>query len=793
MGLAPPYRNDVHHHHIDTRNNDNDSSSSGNGDDDDGEGITRREYHSAHWDAFQTWGPLGTLLRLAVHSRNTLRAWVNTSKQAADSNTAANFIPEAARSSASSASKDGAQINPTVRPTADEPLIYGTTDGSRPVQLWPWWEGRGDRAIAGPWVVPELETEQLAGSHVFDPLSSTGLAGSSGALFNKMGLSFLTSQRSRSRRGAGSSRRSGSGGGGSAAQQVRKAQARSAEAVALLEWVSLGRVAPDYATLRSTPSAASSDYAAASRTQIQAALKFRPGNGAVGGGARTRDLFESFRSYLASLGFSQVVLPTNNLIREQAERQMEELKVASEGGNSASADGTTVGPGNTRSSAIAAVLGGVPSMPCDDAHTASVDAPTSPITGLCAHQQQQKQWNPGGHSTLGTPVALVQQANRDVGLSFLSGGGTGVSSGTASSSRRSQPPTPNSAGAPAEIPGTGAQHAFRGITALAPIQAGHGASTSAAAFARVIGHNHTWTGQPCSPFIYPYPFQVVQMPGGTARAGWWIPKDEVPEERRKKTRTVPGTLTSIVGEDGRVMGSVQEEDEEEEGHEQVKTAGAEADGEDEVMPYFQPRYVSIGVLVQHLLQAADIVPYLAQLPDIHTEEDSALASAAAYATAALTSTRSGPPRTTSREDTDESEDEEIEASDWKPLEAPQQEAIAAQLRAWAGPEGPERRAEARAASGERKAQIFTQAIGASDAQVGDAEGDASSTAGIEPKLATLENPADAVNKPTLATKFWPSDFASDYRAQLRALAESFYVKVHEEALSKVDSAPPVGQ
>ncbi|KAL9938808.1 hypothetical protein V8E36_002527 [Tilletia maclaganii] len=62
-----------------------------------------------------------------------------------------------------------------------------------------------------------------------------------------MGLFFLTSKRSRSRRGAGGSRRSGSGGGGNAAQQVRKAQARRAEAIALLEWVSIGR--PDCAAL----------------------------------------------------------------------------------------------------------------------------------------------------------------------------------------------------------------------------------------------------------------------------------------------------------------------------------------------------------------------------------------------------------------------------------------------------------------------------------------------------------------------------------------------------------------
>ncbi|KAK0553606.1 hypothetical protein OC846_002447 [Tilletia horrida] len=479
-------------------------------------------------------------------------------------------------------------------------------------------------------------------------------------------------------------------------------------------------------------------------------------------------------SYLASLGLSQVVLPSNNLIREQAERQMRDLKIASEGGHFANADGSMgAGPGITRNSAIAAVLGGVPSMPLMPTPPLQM-LPPPPSPGF-ARSNSTRSGTPGGMSSLGTPLALVQQATRDGGFPFHTSGNpvaTSAGSGSTASHRRSRPPTPGSATGTA----SGATSSVSGIPAMAPLAAGGGAS--AAAFAQVIGQNHTLTGQPRSPFIYPYPFQVVQTPGGTARAGWWIPKDKVPEERRKKARTVPGTLTSLgLGDDGRAgaMGSVKEEGEEEEEADQPPT-----DGQGEVMddeePYFQPSF------------------------RIFTpEEYSALASAAAYATAALTSTRSGPPRTTSREDTDESEEDEGETTDWKPLDIEQQEAIADQLRAWAGLEGPERQKEARAALGERKAQIFTQAVGGIAESMAhtpvDTDGDstaAASMTSVDAKLATLDNPADAVKEPALATEFWPSDFASHYRAQLRALAEGYYVKVHEEALSKVDSSPPVG-
>ncbi|KAE8227248.1 hypothetical protein CF319_g268 [Tilletia indica] len=534
-----------------------------------------------------------------------------------------------------------------------------------------------------------------------------------------------------------------------------------------------GHAPPSAAAANLTPATAipaglARTNSTASNRSVGAASSASHGSEGSAGSAPQTAQPPPIQSYLASLGLSQVVLPSNNLIREQAERQMRELKIASEGGHFASAHGSTVGAGKVRGSAIAAVLGGVPSMPLMPTPPLQMLPPPPSPGFIRMNSSGARSATPGGHSSVGTPLALVQQATRDGGFPFHSM--SSASSGsTSSTSRRSRPPTPGSAGL------NGNPGASSSLTAMAPLHinnAGSGPSSSAAAFANVIGNHHTLTGQPRSPFMYPYPFQVVQTPGGTARAGWWIPKDEVPEERRKKARTVPGTINSIGlgGEDGRGMGAVQEEDEEEEDTGAGAGQGAGADGDEEVMPYFQPSF------------------------RIFTpEEYSALASAAAYATAALTSTRVAPPRTTSREDTDESEDEEVEASTWKPLYPAQQEAIADQLRAWAGLEGPERQKEARAALGERKAQIFTQAVGGAE-QSGDADsGEAGQQQTVDAKLAAMENPTDVVNEPSLATEFWPSDFASHYRAQLRALAEGYYVKLHDEALSKVDSAPPAGR
>jgi hypothetical protein len=44
----------------------------------------------------------------------------------------------------------------------------------------------------------------------------------------------------------------------------------------------------------------------------------------------------------------------------------------------------------------------------------------------------------------------------------------------------------------------------------------------------------------------PYPFQVVQTPGGTARAGWWVPPEHVaPERRREAQRLSDGVATAV--------------------------------------------------------------------------------------------------------------------------------------------------------------------------------------------------------------------------------------------------------
>ncbi|KAK0530718.1 ERAD-associated protein [Tilletia horrida] len=219
---------------------------------------TRREYHSAHFDATQAWGPFGTFLRLAVHTRNTIREWVHASKDAADSNTAASYIADARKTGATA----GADVGPNGRRSdEDEPLLYAASDGARPLQLWPWWEGKGDRAIAGPWVVPELEHEQLAGSHIFDP-SAASSSSSSSALLGRLGSAILPSKRSRAKKGLKRTASSSSTASNAKLTPLQKAQRRRGEAIALLEWVAFGHVSPDYdallqqsESLRPTPSA----------------------------------------------------------------------------------------------------------------------------------------------------------------------------------------------------------------------------------------------------------------------------------------------------------------------------------------------------------------------------------------------------------------------------------------------------------------------------------------------------------------------------------------------------------
>jgi tetratricopeptide (TPR) repeat protein len=145
---------------------------------------------------------------------------------------------------------------------------------------------------------------------------------------------------------------------------------------------------------------------------------------------------------------------------------------------------------------------------------------------------------------------------------------------------------------------------------------------------------------------------------------------------------------------------------------------------------------------------------------LQPDEYAVLASAAAYATAALTTTTSdarpgGPSLRV---------DGGVPAQ--RPLTAEEQEEIAAQLRAWAGLEGPERQAEARQALEERQAELFAEQQRA--AQPGSSA--AGSAGGQKAQL-------------------FPPDFASHYRTQLRALAEGYYTRLHRDGLAQEHFAP----
>ncbi len=169
-----------------------------------------------------------------------------------------------------------------------------------------------------------------------------------------------------------------------------------------------------------------------------------------------------------------------------------------------------------------------------------------------------------------------------------------------------------------------------------------------------------------SPF--PYPFQVVQTPGGTARAGWWVPVSEVPEERRAKAITVgevpPPSAPGTNARSASKLESVPE-----------GSSSAELGEEDEEGEMlFQPTY-----------------------RDFTQDEYSTLATAAAYATAALTSIASTPGGTS-------------HSTTWRPLSASEQEAIAGELRAWAGLDGPHAQAQARKALEQRQIHLIQRAV-----------------------------------------------------------------------------------
>lgn len=110
------------------------------------------------------------------------------------------------------------------------------------------------------------------------------------------------------------------------------------------------------------------------------------------------------------------------------------------------------------------------------------------------------------------------------------------------------------------------------------------------------------------------------------------------------------------------------------------------------------------------------------------------------------------------------------------MTAEQQSSIAEQLRAWAGLEGPEKQVEARIALEQRQAQIV-KSLNASTTldEQGSLEAEASSS--------NLEQKNSAIN-------FFPPDFASHYRTQLRSLAEGYYTRLYKDAQQEESGEAP---
>ncbi|KAJ9478322.1 hypothetical protein PHBOTO_001870 [Pseudozyma hubeiensis] len=239
-----------------------------------------------------------------------------------------------------------------------------------------------------------------------------------------------------------------------------------------------------------------------------------------------------------------------------------------------------------------------------------------------------------------------------------------------------------------------------------------------------------------SPF--PYPFQVVQTPGGTARAGWWVPVSEVPPEKRAEAVKVgdePTTASALNFDSVTKLASVPED---------RSAPGPRLDYDHEAEHLFQPTY-----------------------RDFTKDEYSTLATAAAYATAALTSIASTPGGSN-------------QSNSLRPLTASEQEAIAHQLRAWAGLDGPHAQAEARRALEKRQMHLIHQAI----------RKDASTAYSTEHDQHNSSEKMDELAGSEQATRFFPPDFASHYRTQLQALAEGYYTRLHNENLAQAHFAQP---
>lgn len=173
----------------------------------------------------------------------------------------------------------------------------------------------------------------------------------------------------------------------------------------------------------------------------------------------------------------------------------------------------------------------------------------------------------------------------------------------------------------------------------------------------------------------------------------------------------------------------------------------------------------------------------------------ALATQAAYATSLLTTTTGAAgvadlPVTAQ----DSLQSLGLDTNAWRPLSPEQQEAIAKQLRAWAGLEGPEEQSRARESLEARTLQIVASGSLLSNGTSTPPSGivDAHSRHGDSLNHHDGRNGAAKPNEVSPVQVCFPPDFASHYRAQLQALTEGYYRQIHQEALQKDHFAGDAG-
>ncbi|CAO1627817.1 unnamed protein product [Parajaminaea phylloscopi] len=247
--------------------------------------------------------------------------------------------------------------------------------------------------------------------------------------------------------------------------------------------------------------------------------------------------------------------------------------------------------------------------------------------------------------------------------------------------------------------------------------------------------------------------EVVQTPGGTAKAGYWVTEDSDVDVMAPKEPLKGSTASST-----------------------------------------------------HVSKPLFIASYT-----FTSQTYSALATQAAYATSLLTSTITSRPQRSEHRRADLQDPNEPpgagvqdkrsseSSTRWQPLEPTQQEVIAKQLCAWAGLQGPEKQVEAQRSLEQRQLLLAREA---DETPNGAAPDGVDYVNGAEPQPGDGSSRTSASADPTSlsqASAFFPPDFASHYRAQLQSLARGYYQQLHLDGLTKnfhaesrTSDAPPQG-